>query len=174
MKVIALIIMACSIMPGYAMSTEKKIIYGYVEKATLVDKNLLLSAKLDTGAKSASLSAIDIKKIVINGTSYLRFTVPSKQGNVVFTSEYIGRVKIKTRVEENKQVIAEPNAMRRPVVLLRIRIGAMERIIPVNLTNSRHFIYPLLLGRDAINAFSGLVDPSTAFLIDPILVKNAT
>lgn len=147
------------------MAAENKIIYGYVEKVTLVDKGLSVSAKLDTGAKSSSLSAINIQEVTFNGVSYLRFTVPSKQGNVSFLSEYIGKVRIKVRAGENTQAKAEP--IKRPVVLIRVQLGELVRTIPVNLTNRKRFIYPLLLGRDAINAFSGLVDPSTSFTLKP-------
>lgn len=143
------------------MAAEQKIIYGYVEKATLVDKDLVVSAKLDTGAKSASLSAVKIERITVNEKPYLRFIVPSKQGDVQFTAEYIGKVKIKVRSGEHLKPKTEP--LERPVVLLKIRIGDIERTIPVNLTNRKRFIYPLLLGRDAIKEFSGLVDPGAAF-----------
>lgn len=145
------------------MAAEKKIIYGYVEKATLVDKGLVISAKLDTGAKSASLSAIHIKEIELNGKNYLQYTVPSKQGDVEFTSEYVGKVRIKVRSGEGSTAKHEP--LKRPVVLVRIKLGDMVQTIPVNLTNRKRFIYPLLLGRDAIKAFSGLVDPTTAFTL---------
>ena len=163
MRLFALLILTCYALTGFTMNVEKKIIYGYVEKATLIDKNLTLSAKLDTGAKSASLSAVNIEEVEIGGVNYLRFNVPDKGGNVPFLCEYMGKVKIKVRAGEGTKPKAEP--LRRPVVLLKVRIGDMERTIPVNLTNRKRFIYPLLLGRDAINAFSGLVDPSTAFLI---------
>lgn len=151
------------------MVVNEKIIYGYVEKATLVDKNLTLSAKLDTGAKTASLSAIDIHEIEENGTFYLIFTVPSKQGNVQFKAKYLGKVKIKSRAGERK-IKAAP--IRRPVVMMRIQLGNKVCDIPVNLTNRKRFIYPLLLGRDAINAYSGIVDPTSAFLIKSEKIKN--
>lgn len=145
------------------MAAEKKIIYGYVEKVTLVEKGLVLPAKLDTGAKSASLNAMDIEEVDQNGIAYLRFTVPGKEGNVTFLSEYIGKVHIKVRAGENTQARSTP--IKRPVVLMRLRIGDMERTVPVNLTNRKRFIYPLLLGRDAIKAFSGLVDPASSYTL---------
>jgi hypothetical protein len=148
---------------GNTMAAENKIIYGYVEKATLVDKGLVLSAKLDTGAKSASLNAIDIHEVDKDGVAYLEFTVPSKDGDVSFMSEYVGKVHIKVRAGEHTQSKVAP--IKRPVVLMRIRMGDIERTIPVNLTNRKRFIYPLLLGRDAIKAFSGLVDPSSTFML---------
>lgn len=147
------------------MSADTKIIYGYVEKATLVDKGMILSAKLDTGAKSASLSAINIQEIVQNGKTYLTFTVPSKNESMDFTAEYLGKVKIKVRADENLSSQNQAAPIKRPVVAMTIQIGNQIRKIPVNLTNRKRFNYPLLLGRDAIIAFNGLIDPSHAFLI---------
>lgn len=147
---------------NYTMASEEKIVYGYVEKATLVDKNLTVSAKMDTGAKSSSLSAINIEGIEQDGKQYLKFTVPSKAGNVEFVAPYLGKVKIKARVGENNSI---PEPISRPVVLIKIRVGAEEHEIVVNLTNRKRFNYPLLLGRDAIIAFSGLVDPGAVFKI---------
>lgn len=147
------------------MAAHDRITYGYVEKATLVDKNLTLSAKLDTGAKSSSLSAINIQEFEEKGKTYLRYTVPSKVGQVEFVSEYVGRVKIKPRVGELHAPGEKPQPIKRPVVLLLVQLGQQSHLIKVNLTNRKRFNYPLLLGRDAINAFNGLIDPSQAFLL---------
>lgn len=154
------------------MATDTKVIYGYVEKAMLVDKTMVLSAKLDTGAKSASLSAIDIKEIKKDGKIFLNFKVPGKTEEVEFTSEYLGKVRIKVRADEH---LATPNkieSIKRPIVMMRIQIGDKIRKIPVNLTNRKRFNYPLLLGRDAIIAFDGLIDPSNAFLIKNEIVEK--
>lgn len=158
---ISFVFFSCFMLSGYTMATKNKVIYGYVEKVTLVDKNLILSAKLDTGAKTASLFATNISQMTINGVNYLNFTVPSKQGNISFVAEYLGKVKIKVRAGERNQLPLQ--AFKRPVVLMRLKMGNNERLIPVNLTDRKHFIYPLLLGRDAINAFDGIVDPGSAF-----------
>jgi hypothetical protein len=139
--------------------------YGYVEKATLPDNNLLLSAKLDTGAKSASLNATDITPIDIKGVPYLRFTVPTKNGNYTFECQYIGKVKIKVRANETSPGVSSAAPIKRPVVLLKVRLGDKERLLPVNLTNRKRFLYPLLLGRDAIISFSGSVDPALTFTL---------
>lgn len=161
MRPIIVLILSYLLSVGCSMASEQKIVYGYVEKVTLVDKNLNLSAKLDTGAKSASLSAIHIEEVEQDNKTYLRYIVPSKQGPVEFMSEYLGKVRIKVRAGEHKDGKIEP--LRRPVVLLRVQLGNIEKAIPVNLTNRKRFNYPLLLGRDAIIAFSGLVDPSLTF-----------
>jgi len=90
-----------SLMTGPIMATNTTQIFGYVEKVTFPDKNLTLSAKLDTGAKSASLNATNITEINVKGVPYLRFTVPTKEGDYVFECEYKGRVKIKVRAGES-------------------------------------------------------------------------
>lgn len=150
---------------GHAMANSEKNIYGYVEKATLVDKDLTLSAKLDTGAKSASLNATNIQKIEVDGKPYLRFVVPSKEGDVVFESEYIGDVNIKTRALEAKAPALVKKSITRPMVLMRIKMADKERTIRVNLTNRKRFIYPLLLGREAIVAFDGIIDPDLQYTV---------
>ena len=154
------------------MAADTKIIYGYVEKATLVDKGMVLSAKLDTGAKSASLSAANIRETVRDGKTYLNFTVLGKKSEMEFTSEYLGKVTIKAREGENSSSKNVSVSLKRPVVLMSIQIGEKVRKIPVNLTNRKRFNYPLLLGRDAIIAFDGLIDPSHAFLIKSEKVRQ--
>ena len=146
-------------------NTTTKLIYGYVEKATLTDKNLTLSAKLDTGAKSASLSAVNIKEFIKDGKHYLRYTVPSKQGDVEFISEYLGKVRIKARVGEKSPLRVPLEPIKRPIVLVKIKIGQQEKEICVNLTNRKRFNYPLLLGRDAIKLFHGIIDPGLTFTL---------
>ncbi len=51
--------------------------YGLNEYASLDGINLEVAAKLDTGAKTASLSARDIKRFKRNGESWVRFYRPS-------------------------------------------------------------------------------------------------
>lgn len=133
-----------------------KTVFGYIEKAVIVDKNITLPAKLDTGAKSSSLHAINITKIEKDGKSYVRFTVPYQGKEVTFVSECIGSVSIKPRTGEMEHIM-------RPVVMMKVKLGSQEQVIRVNLTNRAHFIYPLLLGRQAIIAFNGLVDPSIKY-----------
>lgn len=140
-----------------------KTTFGFVEKVNLLEHNVLLSAKLDTGAKSSSLNAVDITKITIDNKKYIHFRIPGI--DKWFTCEYLGKVKIKPRVDEVGKPVndEEFKPWRRPVVLMKVRLGSEERTIRINLTNRSHFIYPVLLGRDAIIAFDGVIDPSLKF-----------
>ncbi|WP_238585367.1 ATP-dependent zinc protease family protein [Legionella steigerwaltii] len=163
-SILALFIFA-ALMTGPVMASNETQIYGYVEKVTFPGKNLTLSAKLDTGAKSASLNATNITEITKNSVPYLRFTVPTKNGDYQFEAEYKGRVKIKVRDGEHGSEILAHAPIKRPVVLLDIQLGDKVRTIKVNLTNRKRFLYPLLLGRDAIIAFNGAVNPALTFTL---------
>ena len=163
MRGFSLICLFWSLLAGYAMANNEKTIYGYIEKATLVDKDITLSAKLDTGAKSASLNATNIKEIEQDGKPYLSFIVPTKEGDIPFKCEYVGEVNIKLRAGEAPTNPLLRKSIQRPVVLMRIRLAEKEQTIRVNLTNRKRFIYPLLLGREAIIAFDGLIDPKLKY-----------
>lgn len=172
MRSLLALFMVMSLLSGTLMAKNEPQIYGYVEKLTLLDKDLTLSAKLDTGAKSASLNAINITSIDVKGVPYLRFTVPTKTGDHVFEAEYIGKVKIKVRASESNPGLLKSTPIKRPVVLLNMKLGDKVRAIQVNLTSRKRFIYPLLLGRDAIIDFNGAVDPSQTFTLKNKSLSN--
>lgn len=140
-------------------NVNSKTVYGYIQKATIVDQNITFSAKLDTGARSSSLHAVHIVKIKKNGKMFVQFDIPHENKLTTITREYFGSVKIKPRALEAEHIS-------RPVIWMKIRLGEKEQLIRLNLTDRGNFTYPLLLGRQAIVAFNGIVDPSAKFTID--------
>ena len=73
MKFITLFTFLCLLsLPGLSLGGEKTV-YGLNEYAELAGIDLLVAAKLDTGAKTASLSARDIKRFKRDGESWVRF-----------------------------------------------------------------------------------------------------
>ncbi|MDP3705609.1 MAG: RimK/LysX family protein [Legionellaceae bacterium] len=165
LRISTLFFLSWSLLAGNAMANHEKTTYGFIEKATLVDNELTLSAKLDTGAKSASLNATKINEINVDGKPYLNFIVPSKEGDITFKCEYVGKVHIKVRSGEAQMNSLLRRTIKRPVVLMRIKLDGKERMIRVNLTNRKRFIYPLLLGREAIIAFDGVIDPNLKYTV---------
>ena len=150
---------------GSAMADQSKQVFGYIEHVNLVDNQVVVAAKLDTGAKSASLNAKNITQLEIKGKPYLRFTVPSKRGDHVFTCEYAGVVNIKMRAAEAKLTAGFKRYVKRPVVRMLVQLGDQQQAIRVNLTNRKRFLYPLLLGREALVAFNGTVDPALTYTL---------
>lgn len=164
-----LLVWLCALFIGKAFANtvlQPKMIYGYLERASLPDKALTLKAKLDTGAKSASLHAVHIHYITLDDKPYVSFVVPTKKGDVLFTYPHVGDVSIKARSGEVAGVRIKSPFIRRPVVMMPIRLGQATQTIRVNLANRKRFRYPLLLGREALIAFNGMVDPAKKFTIN--------
>jgi len=148
--------------PGLGIAAEKTV-YGLNEYAKLAGIDLEVAAKLDTGAKTASLSARDIKRFKRNGESWVRFYLAIDTAHSHPIERPLARVsKIKRRAgdydpDEDKNYTA------RPVIALDICMGTALRSIEVNLTDRSAFQYPLLIGSEALKRFDALVDPSLKY-----------
>jgi hypothetical protein len=149
-------------LPGLSAAADKTV-YGLNEYARLSDIDLEVAAKLDTGAKTASLSARDIKRFKRDGESWVRFYLAIDAAHEHPIERPLARVsKIKRRAgdydpDEGKHYTA------RPVIALDICMGTASRSIEVNLTDRSAFQYPLLIGSEALKRFDALVDPSLKY-----------
>ena len=127
------------IFAGAARSQTYIHIYGYLERAMLVEATLEMEAKLDTGADHSSLNATDIEFFNRQGKRWVRFQVEGIDGrDATFEREVIRTAVIRQRTGVNAQ---------RPVVYLRICVGQHSETVEVNLTDRSELSYPLLLGR---------------------------
>ena len=148
--------------PGLSFA-EEKTIYGLNEYVRLFDLDLKLAAKLDTGAKTASLSARDIKRFKRDGETWVLFYLAIDEAHSSPIERPLARVsKIKRRAgdydaESGKAYTA------RPVIELEICMGQALRTIEVNLTDRSAFQFPLLIGSEALKHFDALVDPSLKY-----------
>lgn len=165
------IILLCilfSLSAAYASPDGTKIIYGYVEKVNVQPENITMTTKLDTGALTASLNAINIKEYVNNGKKWVSFDLPITDTTVGET-ELIHFEKQLKRTAKLKQrlipgVTNSSQLSYRPVIMMEICIKQQCKTVEVNLSNRTNFIYPLLLGRKAIIAFDAIVDPSQQYI----------
>lgn len=71
---ISLLILTFLFLPSTA-AMAKKSVYGYLEPVTLASSKVTLTAKLDTGAETASISAKDIQLYEKEGEEYVKFKV---------------------------------------------------------------------------------------------------
>lgn len=149
-------------LPGLLAAAEKTI-YGLNEYALVTDIDVEVAAKLDTGAKTASLSARDIERFKRNGEPWVRFYLAIDDSHQHPIEKPLSRIsKIKRRSgdidpDESKSYTA------RPVIELDLCMGKTLQSVEVNLTDRSAFQYPLLIGSEALKSFSALVDPSLKF-----------
>lgn len=156
------LLFCCALLPGLSFAAEKTV-YGLNEYISLSDLDMEVAAKLDTGAKTASLSARDIKRFKRDGETWVRFYLAIDDAHQHPIERPLARIsKIKRRAgdydpEEGKTYTA------RPVIELSVCMGKTLRTIEVNLTDRSAFQYPLLIGSEALKRLDALVDPSLKY-----------
>ena len=134
-------------------------IFGWAEPVILEETNYRLEAKLDTGADTSSLDAIDIRRFRRKGKSWVRFTVEDHdEGDTVrLERPLLRRVRIKRH---------DGDSQRRSVVSLTVCLGEHRREVEFSLIDRSQFDYPVLLGRSALAGIA-VVDPDATNLSEP-------
>lgn len=141
-------------------------VFGRLEYATLEGNPDPVKVKMDTGAKTSSLSAVNLREFERNGKDWIAFDVivPKHKIDLHFEKPISRWVKIKKRSEEfsDEEIKLAPFS-RRPVVKMQVCMRNQLRAVEVNLVDRSHFLYPMLLGRSAIIEFQAVVNPAIKF-----------
>lgn len=121
----------------------------------LLSRNL--KARVDTGALSSSLSAVELLPFERDGKDWIRFRVPDEEhpdGGDLYEAPLIKYVRIRQSAAEKLE--------RRPVIRLKVRLGELVDDVEFNLTNREDMLYPVLLGRNFLRDVA-LVDVAKRF-----------
>ncbi|MFA6037346.1 MAG: ATP-dependent zinc protease [Legionellales bacterium] len=149
-------------------------IMGWVEKGKLVDQNLELEIKMDTGALTASLGAHDIKLFEKDGQEWVSFTINGAllpQGErFEYPLKRMARIKKRSSEMKSDADLFE----RRPVIEMDLCLGDEARLIEVNLNDRSYFNYQMLLGRTALAQFDILIDSSESHTHKPMCEVKPT
>ncbi len=137
---------------------QKLLTAGWLESVILQPWNIKLRAKLDTGANTSSLHAVDIERFERDGEKWIRFhtTDPDEKNPLTFVEAPLIRdVKIK-RHKQKSQV--------RPVVEMTFCLDGQIYTSEFSLTDRSRFNYQVLLGRRMLQQ-GILVDPAATFTL---------
>ena len=157
-RLVALAALLAAILAAPAGGAEVEI-FGWAEPVILEEAGYRLDAKLDTGADTSSLDAIDIKRFRRKGVSWVRFTVEDHdEGDTVrLERPLLRRVRIKRH---------DGDSQRRSVISLTVCLGDHRREVEFSLIDRSQFDYPVLLGRSALAGIA-VVDPDVVDLSEP-------
>ncbi len=146
---------------------EDKPHFGRYEKVSIAELgDVVVPVKLDTGAYTASLNAVNIEHFVKDHESWVRFNPVVNDEPLESVELPIVKVsKIKQRAEEEEE--EEPSFAARPVVKMNVCLGGISKEIDVNLTNRNNFRYPMLIGAKALRQFRVVVDASLRNTVAP-------
>ncbi|RXJ86454.1 ATP-dependent zinc protease [Arcobacter sp. CECT 8985] len=137
---------------------SSKIIIGQKEYVYIPSEDITLKARIDTGATTTSINALNIKGIERDGKKWVKFDLEDEKGKLIHKSLPISRlVKIKRHGTKYQ---------RRYVVKMKLTIGKTTQLVDVSLTDRSKFKYPLLLGRNYLNGIM-IVDVSKEYTTKP-------
>jgi hypothetical protein len=173
LRVLALVLAAVTIAEP-ALASKARNIYGRVELVKIEGVDAPLSTKMDTGARTSSLHAINIRRFKRAGAKWVAFDVPVPNSKtIVHFEKPLERVtRIKNRNGESLVVSDGDMFSERPEIRLTVCLRNEPREISVNLVDRSHFVHPVLFGATAIEEFEGLIDPSMRHPVEPFCTKS--
>jgi len=145
----------------YQSSTgaEKLTTIGWVEQVRIMPENIILKAKIDTGADNSSLGVTEWNSFFRDDEEWVRFKVIGDDGRKLLferTLDKYARIK-------RKQV----ESIRRPVVKMLLCIDGRKSLVPVNLSLRKKFEYQMLVGRSLLKGVF-LVDAAAKLTSSPL------
>lgn len=144
--------------PGRVGAMEDKIVVGWVEEVKISPGNIVLYAKVDTGADNSSLHVSDFTLFERDTKPYVRFEVTDRDGKTTTLELPVVRTAKIKRHKGARQL--------RPVVVLTLCLGSYRADAEVNLVDRSRFAYPMLVGRSFLRQMF-VVDPSRRLTVQP-------
>jgi hypothetical protein len=147
-EVIEKVVTQCESPPPVACeSTQAESRYPVIgdrEWALVEPGDLVLEARIDTGAETSSIHAEDIKLIEKDGKRWVRFTLedPNTGADVPLERRLHRRILVKTKAEGVND--------RRYVVRMWVTLGDTRVWLDVSLSDRDDFEFPLLIGRNML------------------------
>lgn len=119
-----------------------KIVVGRVEWLWIESVNRVYEARIDTGATTSSISALDITPFEKDGKRWVRFRLSPDDSDDSYEIEAPLVRYVRIRQASSQELD------RRPVAALTVRLGKMTEIAEFTLTDRTQMSYPILLGRE--------------------------
>lgn len=114
-------------------------------------------AKVDTGARSSALHVDGQWRFTEGGAPWVGFRLTPGRAST-------GVVEARAPVFDEREVADSGGHRHRRVFLsTTLRLAGLERTIEINLTDRRGMLFPMLLGRTAIEGMF-MVDPARSFV----------
>lgn len=115
-------------------------------------------ARIDTGAATSSINAVDIQRFERDGKKWVRFNITHEENseNKMIEAKIVRIVKI---IQSGKP----GEDTERPVIRLHVRIGDISNQTEFTLTDRLHMKYPVLIGRSFMQDVV-LVDVSQEYI----------
>ncbi|NOI66514.1 ATP-dependent zinc protease [Vibrio sp. 99-8-1] len=142
-----------------AISQEGLLLLGEIETVEIDNIPQLFDARVDTGAETSSLNAVDIQHFERDGNKWVKFHLLDKNTN---KNEEIWIEAPVIRYAKVRQSSSD-SAERRAVVELWVKVGKIHEKAQFTLADRSQMSHAILLGREFIKDIA-LVDVSKKYL----------
>jgi len=116
-----------------------------------------IKAKVDTGARTSALHAIDVEITERDGQSWVTFTYEHEDGSLGAHNE--------APVAEFREVTNSGGQSElRPVIKTPLKLGGVYKLIELTLTQRDNMAYRMLVGRTTLST-DFIVAPAESFLL---------
>ncbi|EPZ7317493.1 ATP-dependent zinc protease family protein [Vibrio mimicus] len=139
-------------------TSDGKIILGEKEWAYIPGLKESFKARIDTGATTSSISAVDVVPFERDGQDWVKFRI---EHDDIRSEEMSLPVERWVRIRQS----STDKTQRRAVVVAWIQIGDLKEQTEFTLADRTHLTYPLLLGRSFFKDVA-VVDVSRRFIQD--------
>lgn len=158
--------------PGFTNSTtteviqsDGKLMLGEYEWVLLHGQQLVLPARVDSGAHTSSLHAVNLQQFERDGKTWVRFEThyqtptdplikqdasldPSLAEELVDKDQPVmKKIEIEAPLVRKVSVTQAAGSEVRPVISLLVQLGTLTQNVEFTLTNRSNLIFPVLLGR---------------------------
>lgn len=158
---LSILLMVLMFSTGSAFAKEAPTVLGWVEEVAVMNTDLRMHAKIDTGADNSSINATGINYFTRQGAKWVRFAIQNRQGVKTIMERPLVRI---TQIKRK-----EGGYIERPVVNMDLCLAGQRVNSEVNLSDRNHFRYLMLVGRSLL-AKRFLVDPVGLYLTHPTCV----
>ncbi|WP_086984548.1 ATP-dependent zinc protease family protein [Vibrio aphrogenes] len=142
------------------------LVLGEKEWIYVKDLNRNILSRVDTGATSSSISAVDIKTYKKDGKNFVDFKLAHKKWESKTLTYPV------TRWVEVVQSTTDKPSKSRPVVQLDVQVGDYKVKTDFTLADRTHLQYPVLLGRTFIDNVA-VVDVSHKYIQPRVKIEKA-
>lgn len=139
---------------------ETRSIFGWVERVEILPEGIQLKAKMDTGATTSSLNALNKERFRRDGERWIAF-------DIIDSETPDKTVRLERRITRHVRIVRHDGQhQRRPVVKIGLCMGSIYREEEMSLIDRTELNYQALVGR---NHMAGVivVDPAETFTQSP-------
>ncbi|MEM8613901.1 MAG: ATP-dependent zinc protease [Cyanobacteria bacterium P01_H01_bin.105] len=149
------------------MNSKQLAIVGWREWVSLPELGIpSIKVKVDTGARSSAIHAVDIKQFESDGIKKVRFQIAPIQSN----DQRL--IMVETNLLEERAITDSGGHQQvRPVIRTSVCLGPLQWPIELTLTNRDVMGFRMLLGRQAVRE-RFLVNPGQSYLQSKEIAKE--